>query len=125
MDFVNGRNEYHLRAVGEVMQPPIVPGNDDELRRLVDDKDKQIAELSRKLEAIESTQVTYVSMKESGNCPKCSSTRIFRWWKYSFKYQCRDCGFEETYKPTDTQNTIAVVVMLILGAVAVWWITSQ
>jgi len=105
------------------MQPPIVPGNDDELRR--DDKDKQIAELSRKLEAIESTQVTYVSMKESGNCPKCSSTRIFRWWKYSFKYQCRDCGFEETYKPTDTQNTIVVVVMLILGAVAVWWITSQ
>ena len=123
MDFVNWRNEYHLRAVGEVMQPPIVPGNDDELRR--DDKDKQIAELSRKLEAIESTQVTYVSMKESGNCPKCSSTRIFRWWKYSFKYQCRDCGFEETYKPTDTQNTIAVVVMLIMGTVGVWWITSQ
>ena len=100
------------------MQPPIVP--DADLRRQVATKDRQIEELTSRLEAIENNQVTYTSMKESGKCPKCDSTKIFNWWRYSLKYHCRDCGFEEKYKPTDAQNWIGPLILLFLAGIAIF-----
>jgi|LWDU01.1.fsa_nt_gi hypothetical protein len=51
--------------------------HDDIFRRKVTIKDKQIEDLTCRLEVIENNQVTYISIKEAGKCPKCNSTRIF------------------------------------------------